>query len=238
MKRIVVLIPFLFWVASVVAQDCEALFQEAYASLKKASLQPTHGLMMKYEVNVLAVTGEQYTDVINLQMKGGRFKITSGDFTLYQDDKTMVVIQPKAETIFVTKPSGMDKNKLQEMMALQDSLARYMTIKKCSNVSDSRIADGKPCRKMDFMLPANIEKRMGVSAVTYWIEESTRIMRKVQIIYKKRSEQPLARVDFDFREMVVDYKSQPFDGTALSKVMKGKSNPKPEYARYKIIDKR
>lgn len=229
---------FLLIAFSAGAQEGQELFKTAFAKMKEASTYATKGLSLKYNVTVLTAAGQQYSDNIALEMKDKRFKVISSDVSVFQDEKTMVVIQPAQKVIFMTKPTpAMGNNQWQNLIALQDSLVANLIVKSCVDVVDLKIAKG-PCKKIDLMLPMRIQQNMGVTSVTYWIEEREATIRKVQIVYAKRSEQPLSRLDFEFREMNFNYRATPFAGTALSLVMENRSNMKASYKDFKVIDKR
>ena len=238
MKTKLLSVFFLLGMFSTSAQDCHELFKTAFAKMKASAAQATKGMSLKYNVQVQTASGEQYSDIISLEVKNKRFKVVSAQATIFQDDKTMVVIQPEEKVIFMSKPtSTVGSSRWADIVALLDSLVKHMIVKNCAVATDLTTANGL-CRKIDFKLPTRIQEKMGITSVTYWIEENDATIRKVQIVYAKRVNQRLARLDFEFREMNFDYRSTPFEGTALGIVMEGRSNMKASYKNFKLIDNR
>jgi hypothetical protein len=216
--------------------DCLNLFKVAFEKMKNISPQPGKGLAIKYTVNAQTTDGSYYTDNIDMSMYDKKYKVISTDATIYQDDKTMVVVRPESNSIFVTRP--MDQNirriKMLDMMKLQDSIFAHLILKNCD--ADGKL--GPDYKKLTFEVPSKVQAKLGVVSVIYWMDVKKVVIKKVALNYKEQEGQRFKSVAYDFVVMDNSYTGKPFEGSAINIVMDAKNELKPLYKNYSVIDSR
>ncbi|HYF68640.1 MAG TPA: hypothetical protein VD884_10910 [Ohtaekwangia sp.] len=236
---VAIIIVLLNWPAAGYTQDCLSVFRQAYGKMKNFSHDSHDGLLLKYSVHVETTTGENYSDFINLEMRQKRVKVVSSDFTVFQDEKTMVVIQPEAKVIFMTRPvaESLRQNQLAAFMKLQDSIYKYMKVRSCGIDPAVKDNGGNSTQRIMFQLPIGVQEASGVTTVTYWVDASQLAIKRLKLTYGSSSSLYKA-VSFHFDQVDDKYVGVPFDGSALSRVMEGKSRIKERYRHFEMIDQR
>jgi hypothetical protein len=222
------------------SDDCRSLVRQSLDKMKRTSASTKGGVMMEYEVNVKTVENASYTDNIGVAIYGDKIRLASADIMLYQDSKTMVIVQKEANTIFIAQPNSrnFNRNQLDEFIKVNDSLFNSMIVKNCQLDNAVKVAGNVASKNIVFALPAKLQQSSGIHSVSYWLDEKNLLIKKVFIQYNSGNDQQLASIDFDFKKTNYDYVSQPFEGSALGAVMTSKNSLKPEYSGYTLIDKR
>lgn len=214
-------------------EKCSELFGIAYAKMKKRQAHQPSSLSMSYSVAVTLPDNETYTDRIEVKMHNKKSAVISKDVALYQDGSTLVAIRPAGNVIFLTRPlpESLKQSQMGDLVKLQDTLFQHMTMKSCESVTN----EGKPLTKQVFVLSRDHYERLGVSAITYWMDEATVEMKKVRIDYAGNPR--IKTLEYSIDEWNTDYRQSPFEGTALSVVMTGEVL-KSKYKGYSLTDKR
>jgi hypothetical protein len=218
-------------------EECLRVFKLAFEKMKQITPPEGKGLAIKYSVDAQTADGKVYHDVIEMTSMNKKALVKSQDATIYQDEKTMVIIRPAEHSIFVTTPldANIRKFKMQDMMKLQDSIFANLKLKKCS---DDETASGSDKKKLDFLVPPAITSRSGIKSATYWLDIKNTTINKVALYYNGKSTKGFTSLIYDFAFINNQYTESPFDGSAIGIVMNGKKQLKSSYKGYSIIDNR
>lgn len=214
--------------------DCMDLFSHAFGKLKDINPENAKGLLLKYRVTIETSDGTKYYDSVDLSIYEKKSRIVSSEFVIFQDDKAMVLIRPKSNTIFLSRPvdSSVRKIQFQNIIRMQDSIFAKMILKSC--VTET----GTNSKKMTFQFPVKMQDNIGMSSVQYWIDEQAVSVQKLQLNYQPGKRQQLKVLIMEFVKLNTHYASAPFVGTATANVFNSKNALKSEYKNYTIVDKR
>src|SRR5262245_9083277 len=115
--------------------NCLELFKKATDKVKSVrAMTVNNGLEMTGRFVVTADNGEVVQQRMEIHTLGDKYWYKTNDYSLYQDGKTMVMIQHEQRSIFLTHPLSvkMREDKFTQLMTLQDSLLKHLTLKDCS----------------------------------------------------------------------------------------------------------
>lgn len=223
-------------VMRVAAQDCSVLFRQAYEKMRALRMSGSESMAVTYSVNVAARSGESHSERIEVKAHDKKSRIVSREITLYQDQHALVAIQHGSKSIFITKPipEQMRQNQFNDLLKLQDTVFRHMTIKNCAAEKVSGF--DRPLSKVNFNLEKKLSERLGIKSVIYWMDAATIEVKKVRIDYAESN--PMVRsLEYSIEEMDLSYRQAPFAGSAVSVVMEG-GKLKEKYKNYAVTDKR
>ncbi|MBT1706372.1 hypothetical protein [Chryseosolibacter indicus] len=220
--------------------DGKGLLKQVFKKMKSGPPSGS-GVFMKYAVTVKTIEGTSHEDEIEVAMFDKKIKMKSEGVTIYQDSKTMVLIRPEENTIFITSPVDADKrkNQLQYFVNLQDSLFNYLVLKSCSEDASIRTFTNRPTKKLILHLKNEIAGGIGIKSVTYWLDEENLIMKRAVLEFANDELQHIDSLLFEFSDFNYHYKTTVFNGTALAKVIDDRNKKLlAEYKGYRLIDKR
>jgi hypothetical protein len=240
MRKLVVLTCFvLSFCPGVNAQnDCDKQFKKALDKVKSMRLMSVKG---SFEMNCLivvtGVNGDVRKENLTVNARGEKYKYKSSQFDLYQDGKTMVVIQHERKAVFLTQPMPEQRrsNQFAELVALQDSLQRYMTLSHCEQEFGT-IVPGEGLFKMTFLPDKKIESA-GLKSITYWISAATHDIRKMVMDYDGKSIYGIKKYEMTVLKMNLNSTTIPFQGEALAMAVE-RNKLKEALKGYQVIDKR
>jgi hypothetical protein len=219
--------------------DCEALFKKATDKVRSLRLiSVNQGFEMTGSIVVTSNKGNISTNKMQVRSFGEKYFYQTNENTLYQDEKNLVVIQKDQKSIFVTSPLAEKarQNQFAEMMKIQDSLQRYLQVKKC--LRETIGADKtKTYVQINFTLKNEI-RNTGLESITYWIDEAMIEVKRIRIDYDEKSGSEIRSYEMNIDKVITNYNGVVFEGQAVSKVIDKKNNLVIAYKGFTLIDKR
>lgn len=238
MKRILLLVFTFVSVCDLTAQDCNALFKQVTEKVKRERASASsNGFDMVTRILVTMEGGEVHTEKMDVKMSGHKYQYNSLATQMYQDEKTMVVVNTKENTVFISKPLpvSMRQNQFDQMMKLQDSLVNYFVIQSCEK-EWGVVEKGTGYYKM-VLLPKPKVKNMGVNSIVYWVAVDKMEVRKISIYYGPENASGIKEYEMIIDRIHNSLSQAPFPESAISMVMEG-TKLRSAYAGYEVIDKR
>jgi len=218
--------------------DCESVFQKAIDQVRSLRLlSRNNGFEMNCRIIVTPEKGSAVEDKLSVCSLKDKYKCVTGQYSLYQDASTMVVIQRDEKTVFITRPlpEKQRQDQFTRMIELQDSLQKHLTIKGCSREFGAVHRD-KGYMKIDF-IPESKLSRLGLKSITYWVELEHYEVHKISIEYIPGSGYGMKRYEMIIDTLNARSVTVPFKGTALSQVLKG-DKVRSELKGYQLQDSR
>jgi dipeptidyl aminopeptidase/acylaminoacyl peptidase len=214
--------------------ECKKLLTDAFALFKQRQENPYKGLSVKYNVESTDNSGTISRQDISMRVFETKVLVESTDYTLYQDEQSVVAVRPSSNSIIISANASTDFRKLQftNVIAGQDSLLNNIEIKSCS---EDRIGE-KVYKKIICKIPERYSKGV-VDEVTYWVDGSDKSLKRITIVYRKDSDYPIRLWTVQLNEMNTAFKTSPFDGTAVAVVLDN-GKLKKQFAGYTVIDNR
>lgn len=239
MKRILVgLMVLLSWTVQAQQDDCQGLLRKVAERMRVLRQSGNvNGFEMKCRIVVTAENGEVKQEPMEVMVKGNKYHYKTGETSLYQDSKTMVVVQRAQRTVFLTKaiPDQQRQDQLTNMIKLQDSLQRHLELRQCSREFGT-VKPGEGFIKMTFA-PAKDIEGLGLRSITYWVAAGTPEITKIQVDYTPGSGYGIKKYELIVEKMDAGTKTEPFPGEATLMAMQG-GKLRSEFKNYQLIDKR
>jgi len=241
MKTNVALIGIILCLSGVIAfgqDDCLQHFTRALDKTKSLRADAEkNGFQMDCRIIVTADNGKVSQEKVSVSTQGKKFRYITAKYELYQDAQTLLVIQHDRKVVYVSHPTPekIRETQFMEMIELQDSLRRYMSLAKCEKEFGTVHPD-EGYQKIRFV-PGEKLKNSILKGVTYWVETSTGEVRKIAIDYKPGSDFLIKNYVMLIDKMSTKKPVVPFSGQALAVVMTGKKM-KSAYSNYQLVDRR
>jgi len=230
---------FCLWSVQAWSQaDCMEQFKKIQDKTRLMRAQSGKaGFEMDCRIIVTTADGGVYKDRMTMGTRGDKYKYTSRQYALYQDNKTMVVIQHDRRMVYLShsSPKSIREAEFADMLKLQDSLLRYMTLAGCEKEFGS-VKSNEGYQKLRF-IPGEKIKGAGLKSVTYWIESATEEVRKMSIDYAQNGNYRIRNYVIIIDKMNSSSTTAPFSGDAIAMAM-DRGRLKAEYGAYQLIDKR
>ncbi|MBT1710547.1 hypothetical protein KK062_20045 [Fulvivirgaceae bacterium PWU5] len=218
--------------------ECQELFTKATDKVRSLRLlSKKNAFEMTASVIVTPEKGVVVRERIEVVSLGDKYRYKTNQMELYQDAKTMVVLQHDQKSVFMTRPVG-DKqrqNQFSEMMKLQDSLQQHLTIRQCTREFGT-VQANVGYTKIVFV-PGKKLERLGLKSVSYWIDAGTAEVKKISMDYAPGSSYGMKRYELVIEKMNAQTETEPFKGTALEQAMQ-QDKLKSQWKAYQLIDKR
>jgi hypothetical protein len=218
--------------------ECNELLTRAMAKVKSTRLIATStAFELVAQITITPEKGPPIRERMEMIALGEKYKYVTNEYRLYQDNKTMVVIQPNEKSIFMTRPlpEKTRQNQFANMIAAQDSLLQELSVRSCSREFGTVVSDAGYTKVVCVASP-KLEK-MGFKTVSYWIDAQTAEVKKISMDYTPGSIYKLKRYEMVIEKMSTQSVSIPFKGDALSQAMEhGKL--RNEFNAFQVVDKR
>jgi hypothetical protein len=240
MKRMFFIVVFnLSWLGSYAQQtDCERIFNSALEKVKSfRTISSQHGFEMACTIQITSSNGRVQRDRIEIKTWNEKYQYITDKMSLYQDEKTLVVIQKDQKSIFITRPMPKEKqqNEFYKSLSVQDSVQKHMKLRSCTNEFGA-VEKHVGYLKMVYE-PTEELKSSGLKSIIYWLDQERLEIKRIVINYAAEALHGLKTYDLVINRLNQKVTTSPFTGDALTKVMQGKAL-RAEYSGYTCTDKR
>jgi hypothetical protein len=218
-------------------EDCMVMFKQAYQKMIALyERKGNKGVSVIYKVEAITKDDKLNTDVVEMKIYNKKSKIVSQKIMIYQDEQTIVAIQPSGKSIFISRPlpESARQSQMENVFKLQDSLSQHLILKSCTK--DVLKKGDKETKKLTFQISPSKQEKFGITGLNYWINQKE--VRVVKILIEYAASKPLKTSSYTIEHFDGDYKGPPFDGSAVSVVMTSNNKLKQEYKGYSVVDKR
>jgi hypothetical protein len=219
--------------------ECGELFKRVTDKVRSLRLiSAKNSFQLVAYVTITPEKGPVVQESMEIVALGNRYRLKTNQYSLYQDEKTMIVVQHDQKSIFMTKPlpEKQRQNQFAEMMRIQDSLQQQLQIKGCSREFGT-IQPNTGFTKIIFASTKKLEK-MGYKSVAYWVHAETAEVKKISMDYLPGSTYKMKRYELVIEKMNTSAAEEPFKGEAAAQVMNRKGQLKSEFSSYQVVDKR
>jgi hypothetical protein len=219
-------------------EDCMAIFRKATDQVRSMRLlSKSSGFELRCRIVVTPEEGGAVHERMKVVSLNGKYQCSTGEYSLFQDEYTLVVVQHDQKSIFITKPlpEQLRQDQFTQMIKLQDSLQKRLMVKACVKEFGT-VQAGEGYMKIVFVPDKKIEG-LGLKSITYWIALHQYEVRKIAIDYSPDSGYGIKRYEMIVDAMNAQSTSTPFKGKALAQALKN-DKLRDEFKSYQLIDKR
>jgi hypothetical protein len=219
-------------------EDCMAIFKKATDQVRSMRLlSKSNGFEMSCRVVITPEKGAAMHERMKIVSSNGKYQCSTEQYSLFQDEYTLVVIQRDKKNVFITRPlpEQLQQNQFTQMIKLQDSLQQHLIVKACVKEFGT-VQNDEGYMKIVFVPDKRLEG-LGLKSITYWIELEEYEVKKIAIDYTSGSVYGIKRYEMIVDAMNAQSTSTPFKGKALAQALQ-KDKLRDEFRNYQLIDKR
>lgn len=225
------------WLVLLVPQeDCKKEVANAYQQLKLLNSTP-EGFRIQYKVTTTNWEDVAQSEETTIIKNGPRVKVSTTMVDIYQDAEAMVAINKSSKSVFIIHPvqQSVRMDQFKVFATVFDSLFLHFKVLSCETVREENGNTGN-LRKITFGLDEKARTVGGMTSITYWLHENLASVKRIQIDYKPKT--VVKRIDFMLLDLKLDYRTDPFDKSAISYALDNNGRLLNSLKDFQLIDRR